>query len=183
MRPIKNHDELAEFERERALVGIFLDRAYEPETIDWVMKARKGFDQRAGAAWHILIPLEEGTYGVDESWNVGEYYGVKFAAELIDAFGISYKDLPCIVFRAKGNQIYYLKLGEKSDFYNEIEIIGDLAHNCVRDGPLEPDEFRKYVNKRVASHLLRKGFLSATKKALPALIWLLGTALTLAELV
>lgn len=122
---------MKEIERARALVGVYVDRAYNLEKIEWLMKAREGFDCHALDAWHLLIPVKEG-YGVD-TWVQPEEYGTELAAGLIDKLEISFAALPCIVFRAMDEEFYYLKLGNKNrdQFFEEIGRIADLARECA----------------------------------------------------
>lgn len=183
MRTIKSDNEMKEIERERALVGVYVDRAYSLEKIEWLMQAREGFDSHALDAWHLLIPIKEG-YGVN-TWVQPEEYGTELAAGLIDKLEISFAALPCIVFRAMDEEFYYLKLGNKSrdQFFEEIGRITDLARKCAADGPANPEEFRKYVNMHVANHLRRRKILSATKSAVPVLGGLLGSAVDIGDLV
>lgn len=183
MRTVRSDEEMKEIEQEQALVGVYVDRAYDLEKIEWLMRAREGFDHHARDAWHLLIPVKDG-YGVD-AWVQPEEYGTELASGLIDKLEISFAALPCIVFRATDEEFYYLKLGNKSrdQFFEEIGRIADLARECAAEGPSEPNEFRKYVNMHVANHLRRRKLLSATKSALPVLGGLLGSAVDIGELV
>mgnify|MGYP000385932421 FL=1 len=120
MWTIQNDAEIKRIERERALVGVYVDRAYDREKIRWVMDAREGFDTHVGDSWHLLIPVRNG-YGID-TWVEPEHYGTQLAAQIIDTLEINYVDLPCIVFRAKDENFYFLKLGDKNrnQFFEEI---------------------------------------------------------------
>lgn len=183
MRTVESEVEMQAIEQERALVGVYLDRAYDREKIQWVMNAREGFDSHAGASWHLLIPVRNG-YGVN-SWVRPEDYGTDLAAGLIHKLEISYADLPCIAFRADGEEFYYLKLGNKNrdQFLEEIGRIADLAQACSAEGTADPRDFREYVNMQVANHLRRRRLLSAAHTAVPVLGALLGSALDIRELV
>lgn len=183
MRMVKSDAEIEGIERERALVGIYVDRAYDREKIKWLMDAREGFDEHARDSWHLLMPVNDG-YGVD-TWVQPEEYGTRLAADLIGKLEIRYAALPCIAFRAKGEEFYYLKLGGKNrdQFFEEIGRIADLARECADEGPADPEEFRDYVNMQVANHLRRRRLLSATRTAAPVLGALLGKAMDIGELV
>lgn len=183
MRTVKSNKEMKEIEQERALVGVYVDRAYNLEKVEWLMRAREGFDLHAKHSWHLLIPVGKG-YGVN-SFVDPENYGAELAAGLIDRLGISFKALPCIVFRAMDEEFFYLKLGNKSrdQFFEEIGRIADLARECAANGPTDSVEFRKYVNMHVANHLRRRRLLSATRSALPVIGGLLGSAVDFSELV
>ncbi|MCR9237442.1 MAG: hypothetical protein NXI17_12310 [Alphaproteobacteria bacterium] len=183
MRTVHDVEEMTAIEQERSLISVYVDRAYDQEKIEWLIKAREGFDHHARDSWHLLIPLKHG-YGVD-SWIQPDQYGVAFAADLIEKLEIEFAALPCIVFRALGEECYYLKLGgfAREQFFEEIGLIADLARRCHAGGPDDPNDFRKYVNKRIASHLRRRKLLSATHSALPVLGTLLGGVVNLAELV
>ncbi len=183
MRTVQSDAEMKEIERERALVGVYVDRAYDREKIQWIMDAREGFDTHARDSWHLLIPVKNG-YGVD-TWVQPDEYGTVLAAGLIDKLEIRYAALPCIVFRAKGEEFYFLKLGGKTrdQFLEEIGRIADLARECAAQGPADPEGFRDYVNMQVANHLRRRKILSATRTAVPVLGALLGSAVDIGELV
>lgn len=174
---------MKEIERERALVGVYVDRAYDREKIEWIMDAREGFDAHARDSWHLLIPVKNG-YGVD-TWVQPNEYGTALAADLIDKLEVRYAALPCIVFRAQGEEFYFLKLGGKNrdQFLEEIGRIADLARECAAEGPSDPEKFRDYVNMQVANHLRRRRILSATRTAVPVLGALLGNAVDIGELV
>lgn len=183
MKTVHNQAGIEEIEQGRALVGTYIDRVYNPEKIGWVLEAREGFDEHARDAWHLLIPVKEG-YGVD-SWIQPEQYGVALAAGIIDKLEIAFPDLPCVVFRAGGDEFFFLKLGGKSkdQFFEEIGRIADLARECQRESKADGTAFRDYVNMQVANHLRRRKLLSATKSALPALSALLGGIVDLRDLV
>ncbi|WP_265502387.1 hypothetical protein [Paracoccus beibuensis] len=183
MRKVHNQAGIEKIERERALVGTYIDRVYNPEKIGWVLEAREGFDEHARDAWHLLIPVKEG-YGVD-SWIQPEEYSVALAASIIDELEIAFPDLPCVVFRAGGNEFYFLKLGGKSkdQFFEEIGRIADIARKCQQESKAEGMAFRDYVNMQVANHLRRRKLLSATRSALPALSALLGGIVDFKDLV
>ncbi len=148
-----------------------------------MLDSKRGFDEHARDAWHLLIPVQEG-YGVD-AWIRPEDYGVGLAGLIIDKLGIAFNDLPCVAFRAGVDEFYFLKLGDKpqEQFFEEIGRIADLARECARSGPADPQEFRDYVNMQVANHLRRRKLLSATRSALPALGALVGGIVDFKELV
>ena len=184
---INTQEQIETVENERALVDTFVDRNYNSEKINWLFEARKGFDQHARDSWHLLIRVTAGHntgYGFDHTVNA-ENYGTQLAAAIIDKLGIGFADLPCIVFRAKGEEFFFLKLGGKSkdEFFEEIGRVADLARECQRENKSEGQDFRDYVNMQVANHLRRRKLLSATRSALPALSNLLGGAVAITELV
>lgn len=183
MRKVVDQDEIDALDRERALIGVFVDRAYDPEKIEWLLKAREGFDHHAVDSWHLLIPIKQG-YGVN-AWVEPQDYGVALAAQIIAKLGIGFAALPCIVFRAAEDDFFYLKLGGKTreEFFEEIGRISDLAVECHKEGPADVADFRAYVNMQVANHLRRRRLLSATRSALPALCALVGAAVDVKELV
>lgn len=183
MWAVRNEAEMKKLEETRALVGVYVDRAYSLERIEWLFQARNGFNEHARDAWHLLIPTSEG-YAVDQ-WVGAEQYSVQLARGLIEKIGIGFTDLPCIMFRAKDDQYYFLKLGGKSKdlFMQEIGLIADLARECQTKSKAEGQAFRDYVNMQVANHLRRRRLLSAGRSALPALSALLGSVVDLTELV
>lgn len=183
MRTVRSQKDVDTIERERALVGVFLDRAYSREKIEWLLDAQTGFDCHARDAWHLLIPIEAG-YGVD-TMVTPEEYGKKLAGKFIDRLEIKYPALPCIVFRASEENYFFLKLGGKrrDEFLEEIGRVADLAKECQEQGPSDPEEFRSYVNMHVAIHLRRRRLLSAAASAIPALNALLGNIVDIKELV
>lgn len=180
---VRNEAEMKEVEETRALVGVYVDRAYSPDSIEWLFQARNGFDEHARDAWHLLIPTTQG-YAVDQ-WVGAEQYNIQLARGLIEQIGIGFDDLPCIVFRANGDQYYFLKLGGKSkeQFLQEIGLIADLARECQTESTAKGQAFRDYVNMQVANHLRRRRLLSAAKSAIPAISTLLGAVVDVRELV
>jgi hypothetical protein len=89
------------------------------------------------------------------------------------------------VFRANGEGYFFLKLGGKTrdDFYNEVGAIADIARGCQEQGANDPSDFRAFVNPEVALYLKRKRLLSAAREALPVLSALLGTVVSIDDLV
>lgn len=130
MRTVSNDAEMKEIEHERALVGVYVDRAYSDEKIRWVLDSKRGFDEHARDAWHLLIPVQEG-YGVD-AWIRPEDYGVGLAGLIIDKLGIAFNDLPCVAFRAGVDEFYFLKLGDKpqEQFLRKLEGLPTLLVNA-----------------------------------------------------
>lgn len=180
---ITTQEQIDEIERERALVATFLDRTYNPEKIEWLFDARDGFNEHARDAWHLLIPSREG-YGVDAYLQPNDY-GVALAAAFIDKLEVDYAALPCIAFRARGEDCFYLKLGGKNrdEFCEEIGRVSDVARKCQSEGPEDPDEFRDYVNMHVAIHLRQRRALSAARSALPAISALIGGVVDFKEII
>ena len=180
---VTNKEEMEALENQRALIGVFVDRNYNPEKIEWLFQAREGFDQHVGADWHLLIPFKNG-YGVN-SFMDPKNYGVQLAASIIDELEIPFAALPCVVFRASEKDYFFLKLGgmENAKFLEEIGRIADLAKECAKIGPKDPQAFKEYVNTQVLVHLRRRQLLSAAARALPALGILIGGAIDIAELV
>jgi hypothetical protein len=183
MHLIDTEEKIASFERERALVGTFIDHSYSREKLEWVLEAKPGFDAHVGNVFHLLIPHRSNGYTVDFT-NKMEY-GIGLARAVIEHLGIKHAELPCIVFRASGKDYYFLKLGHRSK-NGVLEIlgrIGDLAVECSKNGPKDPDEFRDWVNMQTANFLRREKALSAIKASLPAISGLLGGAVDISELV
>lgn len=183
MWAINTQAQMDAIEAEHALVGVYLDRAYEYERISTIMSMRRGFDAHALDAWHLLIPMSNRAYGVNVPLSPEEY-GVELAAAFIDKLGIGFGDLPCIAFRAQDDKMFYLKLGRMSreDALNEIGLIADVARTCQVEQAAGAG-FRREVNKRVAAHLRGRKLLSAAKSAAPAVAALLGAAVDIGELV
>ena len=184
---ITNEDERKEFENRRALVGMFVDRNYNTEKFSWLLEAKRGFDEHSRDAWHLLVPVKlraQSGYGLDDQVRA-EDFGVELAAAIIDHLQIEFADLPCIVFRAKGEECFFLKLGgmTQDQFYEEIGRVADLARECQAESKAKGQAFRDYVNMQVANHLRRRRILSATRSALPALSSLLGSVVDFTELV
>lgn len=180
---IETKQQIEEFERQRALVGTYIDHSYSREKLDWVLAARQGFDAHVGSSFHLLIPHETNGYTVNQTNE--HVYGIQLAREIINNLEIRHTELPCIVFRASGDDYYYLKLGHrtKSDFLDVIGRIGDLTLECAQNGPQEPSEFRNWVNMQTANFLRREKMLSALKSSLPVLNGLLGGVVNAKELV
>lgn len=180
---IETQEQIAEFERQRALVGTYIDHSYSREKFDWVLEAREGFNAHVGSSFHLLIPHVNNGYTVNHTSE--HQYGVRLARAVINLLEIKHPELPCIVFRASGDDYYFLKLGHrtKADFLEIIGRIGDLAVEAYADGPKDPDEFREWVNMQTANFLRREKMLSALKHSLPALSSLLGNAVSIKELV
>ncbi len=174
MHTITTTEQIREFERTRALVGTYVDHMYSSERLEWVLRACRGFDEHVGSAFHLLIPHRDNGYTVDVTSE--KDYGLGLARKIINHQKIEHRALPCIVFRASDEHYYFLKLGhrDKDDFLEIVGRIGDLAIECARDGPADPEEFRKRVNKRTVKFLRRQRALSALASALPALSALLG---------
>lgn len=183
MWAVTTEAEMQELESQSALVGIYVDRAYNTEKIRWLFEARAGFDAHARDAWHLLVPTLQG-YAVNQ-FIEPEQYNIQLAGSLIDMIGIRFADLPCIVFRAKEKEYYFLKLGKntRDSFMLEIGLIADLARECQRESGAKGQAFRDYVNMQVANHLRRRRLLSAATSALPALSALLGGAVDARDLV
>lgn len=183
MHLIETQQQIEEFERQRALVGTYIDHSYSREKLDWVLAARKGFDAHVGSSFHLLIPHEANGYTVNHT-NEHEY-GIQLAREVINRLEIKHSELPCIVFRTLDDDYYFLKLGHrtKAEFLDVIGRIGDLALECAQNGPEKPDEFRNWVNMQTANFLRREKMLSAVKRSLPALNGLLGGVIDAKELV
>ncbi|MCP4320097.1 MAG: hypothetical protein GY789_29985 [Hyphomicrobiales bacterium] len=183
MLTIETQEQIEEFERQRALVGTYIDHSYSRDRLDWVLGAREGFDAHVGNAFHLLIPHTSNGYSVNHSDE--HQYGVALAREVIRHLEIKHAELPCIVFRAAGDDYYFLKLGhrDKENLLEVIGRIGDLAVECAQDGPKDPNEFRDWVNMQTANFLRREKMLSALKRSLPALNGLLGGAVNVKELV
>lgn len=183
MHLIETQQQIEEFERQRALVGTYIDHSYSREKLDWVLAARKGFDAHVGRSFHLLIPHEANGYTVNHT-NEHEY-GIQLARAIINHLEIKHSELPCIAFRASGDDYYFLKLGHrtKTEFLDVIGQIGDLALECAQNGPEELGEFRNWVNMQTANFLRREKMLSAVKRSLPALNGLLGGVVDAKELV
>lgn len=183
MHLIDTEQKIAEFERERALVGTFIDHSYSREKLDWVLEAQPGFDAHVGNAFHLLIPHRGNGYTVGYTNEMD--YGIALARAIIAHLEIKHAELPCIVFRATGKDYYFLKLGHRSK-NGVLEIlgrIGDLAVECSKNGPKDPDKFREWVNMQTANFLRREKALSAVKASLPAISGLLGGVVDVGELV
>jgi hypothetical protein len=180
---IDTEEKIADFERQRALVGTFIDHSYSREKLEWVLEARHGFDAHVGDSFHLLIPHRRDGYTVDHTSKME--YGIKLARAVIGKLEIQHSALPCIVFRASGDYYYFLKLGHRSKdgVIDILGRIGDLAVECSKNGPKDPDEFRVLVNKKTAKFLRKEKSLSAVKASLPALSGLLGGVVDLGELV
>jgi hypothetical protein len=180
---IETQEQIEQFERQRALVGTYIDHCYSRERLDWVLGARTGFDAHVGNSFHLLIPHESNGYTVNHTSE--HQYGVRLARTFINQLEIRHADLPCVVFRAAGNDYYFLKLGHRSreGLIDVIGRIGDLALECAKNGPSEPIEFRAWVNMQTANFLRRERMLSAVTRSLPALSGLLGAAVNANELV
>ena len=182
MHTITTTEQIQEFERTRALVGTYVDHMYSSERLEWILRARRGFDKHVGGAFHLLIPHRDNGYTVDVTSE--QDYGIGLARKIISHQKIKHGALPCIVFRASGKHCYFLKLGhrDKDDFLEIVGRIGDLAIECARKGPADPGKFRKLVNKQTANFLWRQRALSALTSALPALSGLLGIVVTSKDL-
>jgi len=184
---ISSQEDIESIENERSLIGVYVDRNYSQEKIDWLLEAKDGFDGHAENAWHLLLPIkEQARSGYQFEANVfKENYGYELAGAIIDRLEINFPDLPCIVFRASGQEYFFLKLGGKSkdQFLEEIGRVADLAKECQRESKAEGQAYRDYVNMQVCNHLRRRKLLSGTKSALPALGALLGGVVDLTELV
>ena len=184
---ISSQEDIERVENERSLVGVYVDRNYSQEKIDWLLEAKNGFDIHAKDAWHLLLPIkDQARSGYQFEENVfKENYGYELAGAIIDRLEIKFSDLPCIVFRASGQEFFFLKLGGKSkdEFYEEIGRVADLAKECQSESKAEGQAYRDYVNMHVCNHLRRRKLLSATKSALPALSTLLGGVVDITELV
>ena len=183
MHTIETQEEIKEFERQRALVGTYIDHSYSREKLDWILEARVGFDEHVADTFHLLIPHNSNGYTVD---GTNEYhYGVALARAVIKHLEVKHEDLPCIVFRAKDDDYYFLKLGQlsKDAVLKILGRIGDLAVETAKEGPDDPDEFRDWINMQTANFLRRQKMLSALKSALPALNGLLGGLVDAKELV
>jgi microsomal dipeptidase-like Zn-dependent dipeptidase len=83
---VRNDEEMKEVEKSGALVGVFVDRAYSREKIEWLLEAKEGFDQHAGDAFHLLVPVKDG-YGIDTVVDSGEY-NVERSGHVIEQVGI-----------------------------------------------------------------------------------------------
>ena len=182
MFPTTTKEEIQKFERTRALVGIYVDHVYSAERLDWVLGARNWFNKHVGGAFHLLIPHRDNGYTVDVTSE--HDYGIDLAREIIDRQKIKHSALPCIVFRASGEHCFFVQLGhrDKDDFLEIVGRIGDLAIECARYGPEDPDKFRDWVNAQTAAFLRNENSLSALTSALPALTTLLGFAVTVGDL-
>ena len=182
MQIITTKEQIQQYERTRALVGTYVDHMYSSERLNWVLGARNGFDSHVGGAFHLLIPHRDSGYSVD--WTSERDYGIDLAREIIDRQRIEHSVLPCIVFRASGESYYFLKLGHRNrdSFLEIVGRIGELAIECARHGPDDPDEFRDWVNMQTAAFLRNENSLSALTSALPALTTLLGSVVTLNDL-
>ncbi|MXW85250.1 MAG: hypothetical protein F4Z55_04795 [Boseongicola sp. SB0667_bin_21] len=183
MLVISKETEVLEFERTRALVGTYLDHMYCAERFGWVLEARNGFNSHVGDAFHLLIPYKDDGYTVN--WSEEFHYGSELARKIIERLEIRHAELPCIAFRASGDDHFFLKLGhrDRDGLVNIVGRIGDLAVECAKEGPNDAGEFRQYVNMRTARLLRNEQSLSALTSALPALSALLGLAVGAAELV
>ena len=156
---------------------------YSPEKLEWVLAAREGFDKHVGDAFHLLIPHGENGYSVNAT---NEYhYGTKPARKNINQQNTKHDVLPCIVFRALGDECFYLKLGhrDRAGILKIVGRIGDLAIKCSNEGPADPGAFRKFVNKRTAFFLYREKALSGLTSSLSALTALLGFVVNVKDLV
>jgi hypothetical protein len=185
MWTVKTQEDINRIENSDALVGVFLDRGYHRERMEWLFQAKDGFDEHARNAWHLLIPVNKGNeYAVDTPAGP-DRYNVALAAAFIDRLEIPFADLPCIAFRARGDDCFFLKLGgrNRDSFIEEIGRIADLARQCQRESTLKGAAFRDYVNMQVANHLRRRRLLSAARSALPAISGFLGAAVDASELV
>ncbi|WP_143040304.1 hypothetical protein [Albimonas donghaensis] len=187
MLAIITEEQIREIENKRSLVGVFLDRAYNLEKIEWILEARRGFDLHAGDSWHLLLPIQSGRrvgYQLHEKVRP-EDFGIQLAAAIIDRLEIGFADLPCVAFRAMDQEFFYLKLGGRSrpEFLEEIGRIADISRRCQIESNSEGQEFREYVNMHVANHMRRRRILSAARSALPAIGALIGGAVDVRELV
>lgn len=180
---VKSWAEIEEIEKQRTLVGVFVDRNYSAEKIKWLLDARASFDFHARDAWHLLVPMKGG-YGVDVAPSPRNY-NVALAAEIIDRLEIEFSYLPCVVFRASKDEHFYLKLGglTREQFYDEIGRVADVARKCQKDVAVGGGDFGDYVNRSVAVHLRKRKALSAARSALPAISALIGAAVDAKELV
>ncbi|WP_200689564.1 hypothetical protein [Paracoccus caeni] len=183
MHLIATQEQIDEFERERALVGTYIDHRYSRDKIDWVLGARAGFNAHVGSSFHLLIPHVNNGYTVNVTDE--HQYGIDLARAMINHLEIKHSDLPCIVFRATGKDYYFLKLGHrtKSEFLDIIGRIGDLAVEASINGPRDPIKFRDWVNMQTANFLRREKMLSALRRSLPALTGLVGSVVDVKELV
>lgn len=157
MLPVTSEEQIKELERSRALVGIFLDRAYRLDQVEKILSIREGFDIHARDSFHLLIPMkaDESAGGAGYeliSSSSPERYNRDLAGVFIERLEIQESKLPCIVFRATGNTFFCIELGDKDWRTSELAIreIATIAGQCKGDGPTDPDEFRKHVNQRVA---------------------------------
>lgn len=84
-------------------------------------------------------------------------YGIALARAVIEHLSIKHAELPCIVFRARDKDYFFLKLGHrsKSGVLDILGRIGDLAVECSKNGPKDPDAFRDWVNMQTANFLRR----------------------------
>jgi hypothetical protein len=184
---ISSQKDIDRAEQQRALVGVYVDRSYNRERISWLLDAKEGFDEHARDAWHLLLPMKHGGMSGYQYERVvtAESYSSQLAGAIIDKLEIRFADLPYIVFRSKGQEFFYLKLGGKNrdQFFEEIGRVADLARQCQTESTSDGQAFRDYVTMQVANHLRRRRALSATRSALPALSALLGSMVDFSELV
>lgn len=185
---VENEEQIAELERDRSLVGTFVHHCYDFEKVDWILQARRGLNADAGPAMHLLIPFCEYTntsgYAVD-SYIPAHGFNVELSNHIIRMFGISFADLPAIVFRFTRADYYFVKLGglSKEELILRVGEIVEVAKIQYQIAPHEHDEFQKEMHRAVINHLRAKGILSALHAAAPAIAALIGGGASVASLV
>ncbi|WP_170760400.1 hypothetical protein [Ruegeria lacuscaerulensis] len=183
MRGVKDQEEIDQLKAERALIGTYIDHAYDLEKVKWLLDACPAFDAHVKDAWHLILPFKGRGFAVDVSMNPEDYDIEKARAE-IDRLKVAHGELPCIVFDAVNDHKYFLKLGgmKKDEVIKVIGEIGDIAVKCWNDDQLDRSIFKNEVNRKVMRYLRRRRLLSVAKKSLPIVGPLLGGVVDIKEL-
>lgn len=172
---VRNQAAIDNFEKENGMVAVYLDHGYDKRYVELFNELAQAFDDHVGAAWHILIPANDGF--TSEKTFAEEKFDRKLSVNIAGQNDIPVQQLPALLFQflPEDKNYWFSLVGMSDDEVRQIVLeIAEIAREEFGDGKRDLLEFRRNAHQRVVAALRYRKILRWGNKAVDMLLRISG---------
>lgn len=172
---VRDQAAIDKFEERNGMVAVYVDHGYDRRYGELFTELGTPFNDHVGAAWHILIPVDDGF--TSENSLAPDHFDRKLAIKIADENEIPVQQLPALLFQfIPENKNYWFSLaGLPENEVRQIVLeIAEIAREEFRDGARDLAEFRRSAHDRVVAILRTRRLLRWGNSAMNLLLKISG---------